>query len=207
MDRFSPVPLVAVIGPLVPAGDGHTELSEEDRLGLIPSYIATRGDLFDAEQRGISNALLRRRPPPPSRLLDDGYLRDLHRAMFGEVWEWAGRYRSRETNIGIDPGQISTAVRLLVDDARAWVEHGAYEPDELAVRFHHRLVAIHPFANGNGRHGRIAADYLIGALGGERFSWGAGLDVETDELRAAYRHALQRADGGEIGALLTFARS
>ena len=207
MDRVSPVPLVAVIDPLVPAGDGHTELSEEDRLGLIPSYIATRGDLFDAEQRGISNALLRRRPPPPPQLLDDQYLRALHGAMFGEVWGWAGRYRKRETNIGIDPGQIAPAVRLLVDDARAWVDHRAYEPDELAVRFHHRLVAIHPFTNGNGRHGRIAADYLISGLGGERFGWGAGLDVETDELRAAYRQALQRADGGEIAELVAFARS
>ena len=191
---------------LVPAGDGHTELSEDDRLGLIPTYIATRGDLFDAEQRNISQALLRRAPAPP-QLLDDRYLRDLHGAMFGEVWEWAGRYRLTETNIGIDPGQIPPAVLDLVGDARAWIEHGTYEPDELAVRFHHRLVAIHPFANGNGRHGRIAADYLIRGLGGEAFGWGAGLQVETEELRAAYRQALQRADGGEIAELVAFARS
>ncbi len=194
------------MGVLVPLGDGHTELSEEDRRGLIPTYIATRGDLFDAEQRGIAKALLRR-APAPRRLLDDWYLRDLHRAMFAEVWEWAGRYRRTETNIGVDPGQITTGVRLLVEDAQAWVEYSSYEPDELAVRFHHRLVAIHPFPNGNGRHGRISADYLIRGLGGEPFAWGAGLDAETDELRAAYRRALQRADGGEIAELVAFARS
>jgi Fic-DOC domain mobile mystery protein B len=86
-------------------------------------------------------------------LLDDGYLRRLHAQTFGEVWEWAGRYRSRETNIGIDPRQIGVSVRALVKDAETWVDHETYEPDELAVRFHHRVVSIHPFPNGNGRHG------------------------------------------------------
>ncbi len=190
---------------LVPVGDGHTELSEEDRLGLIPTYIATRGELFDAEQRNITQALLRR-PPTVAKLLDDKYLRDLHQAMFNQVWDWAGHYRLRETNIGIAPDQIPSAIRSLVDDAKAWVEYGAHEPDELAVRFHHRLVAIHPFPNGNGRHGRVAADYLVTSLGREAFGWGVGLEVDTDALRAAYRLALQRADDGEIAELLAFAR-
>lgn len=192
--------------PLLPVGDGHTELTEDDRVGLIPSYIITRGDLFAAEQRNIARALLRR-PPSVRSLLDDGYLRSLHRDMFGEVWDWAGRYRRRETNIGIDPSQISVSVRTLVDDAIAWIDNKTYEPDELAVRFHHRLVAIHPFPNGNGRHSRIAADYLVTALGHPRFGWGIGLDVDTDALRAAYRQVLQRADAGEIKELMAFARS
>ena len=192
---------------LVPIGDGHTELSEEDRQGLIPTYIATRGDLFDAEQRNISIAVLRLRPPAPSRLLDDKYLRDLHRAMFRDVWTWAGSYRTTQTNIGADPREIATAVRLLVGDARAWEEYGTYPPAELAVRFHHRLVAVHPFPNGNGRHGRIAANYLIEGLGGTPFSWGASLDVETDELRRAYQEALRQADAGEISDLVAFARA
>ena len=216
---------------LLPAGDGHTELSEDDRVGLIPSYIATRGDLFAAEQRNIAVALLRRAPSVPD-LLDDGYLRGLHRDLFGQVWEWAGRYRRFETNIGIDPKQISVAVRMLVHDIFAWVDNETYEPDELAVRFHHRLVAIRtspvmgwlrlnpwdPFPNGNGRHGRVAAEYLAMALGRQRFGWGIGLDVDTEELRAIYRRALQRADAlpgwiavglaiGDIDELLTFARS
>ena len=192
--------------PLVPVGDGHTDLTEDDRVGLIPGYITTRGDLFAAEQRNIARALLRR-PPSIGTLLDDGYLRRLHRDMFGEVWAWAGQYRRRETNLGIDPRQISVSVRMLIDDAVAWVDHEAYEPDELAVRFHHRLVAIHPFPNGNGRHGRIAADYLVMALGRPRFGWGIDLDVNTEDLRAAYRQALQHADAGHITELITFARS
>ena len=194
-----------MIGPLAPPGDGHTELSEEDRLGLVPTYIATRGELFDAEQRNIAQALLRR-PPSVATLLDDAYLRNLHEAMFDQVWEWAGRYRLREANIGIAPEEIPSAVLTLVDDADAWVEYSTYDPDELAVRFHHRLVAIHPFPNGNGRHGRIAADYLVVSLGREPFGWGVGLGLDTDELRAAYRHGLRRADAGDIAELVAFAR-
>ena len=193
-------------GSLEPGVEGHTELPEEDRECLIPSHIATRADLYEAEQRNIAVALRRRRPSIDA-LLDDKYLRDLHRDMFKDGWTWAGRYRRRETNIGIDPTRIAVAVRNLVDDARTWVELGTFEPDELAARFHHRLVQIHPFPNGNGRHGRVAADYLVLSLGAQAFTWGRGLDVSTDELRRTYRHALQRADNGQIDDLLAFCRS
>ena len=191
--------------PLVPAGDGHSAPSEEDRLGLIPTYISTLGELFDAEQRNIADALLRR-PPTVDQLLDDQYLRELHQAMFRQVWVLAGSYRRIETNVGIDPRYISTEVRTLVDDVRAWVEHDTFDPDELGVRFHHRLVFIHPFLNGNGRHGRVASDYLMSALGHEQFTWGRGLDVSTEDLRSAYLHALQQADRANFAALVTFAR-
>ncbi len=127
--------------------------------------------------------------------------------MFGDVWNWAGRYRTLETNIGVAPHRIAADIRLMVGDTRAWVEHDTYGSDELAVRFHHRLVEIHPFANGNGRLGRVAANYLIRGLGAEAFSWGARADLETDALRGAYRRALQRADAGEIAELLAFART
>jgi Fic-DOC domain mobile mystery protein B len=195
-----------VIDPLVPLGDGHTEVSEEDRRGLIPTYIATRGELFDAEQRNIAQALLRR-PPSVTALLDDAYLRRLHQAMFDQVWEWAGRYRIRDANIGIAFEQISSAMRNLVDETGTWVEHSTYEQDEIAVRFHHRLVAIHAFPNGNGRHGRIAADYLVVSLIGDPFTWGVRLETNTDELRSAYLHALRRADRGDVEELLAFARA
>ena len=189
-----------------PEGDGNTALPPGDAEGLIPSHVSTRGDLFEAEQRNIAEALLRR-PPTLSTLLDDRFLRDLHRRMFGRVWTWAGRYRTLETNIGISPAGIGVAVRSLVDDARAWVEYATYEPDELAIRFHHRLVAIHPFPNGNGRHGRVAADYLATGLGRPRFTWGAGLRTDTPSLRREYLTALRKADSGSITRLLVFARS
>lgn len=191
---------------LFPQGGGHTPLSEEDREGLLLSYIATRDDLNNAEQRNISKAL-RRRPPSIDQILDDMYPRGLHKAMFGEVWEWAGKYRRRVTNIGVAPTQIAADLRMLTNDAREWVEHRFFEPDELAVRFHHRLVAIHPFPNGNGRHSRISADYLAQALGHEPFSWGGHLHLETDALRHTYLAALRTADRGEMSSLVGFARS
>lgn len=195
-----------MIDPWMPEGEGHTPLSDEDRMGLIPTYIATRGDLFDAEERNIAQALLRR-SPAVTVLLDDLYLRDLHRAMFGQVWDWAGKYRLRQTNMGIEPADIGAAVRLLVGDVTAWVEYQTHEPDEICVRFHHRLVSIHPFPNGNGRHSRICADYLRIAVGETRFSWGIHLDMTTNELRGQYHAALRSADAGEMSDLLIFARS
>lgn len=200
------IPQSRVSDPSHPPGDGHTQLSEDDRIGLIPTHIATLRDLYQAEQANIAVALLR--PAPSSDdLLTDHFLRGLHEAMFREVWVWAGKYRVRETNIGISFELIAGEVRKLVGDAAAWVRFGTYEADEIAMRFHHRLVAIHAFPNGNGRHARIAADYLVRALGNEPFSWGRSTYAETDKLRAAYLDALRSADAGNIENLLAFGRS
>ncbi|MFI5035413.1 MAG: mobile mystery protein B [Acidimicrobiales bacterium] len=191
---------------ILPDGDGHTKLSEEDRKGLKPAYIATRGELYEAEQRNIASALLKASPGVP-QLLDDSYLRRLHKSMFEDVWAWAGTYRRRETNLGIDPLEIAVSVKNLLEDTRVWVDESVFEADELAIQFHHRLVLIHPFPNGNGRHGRIAADFLIAAIGSAKFSWGSGLGLDTQALREAYLRALRLADQGEIAELVTFARS
>lgn len=190
---------------LFPQDDGHTPLSEEDRQGLLLSHVATRDDLNDAEQRNIAKAL-RRRAPTAERLLDDMYLRGLHKAMFGEVWQWAGKYRLRGTNIGVPPTRIAADLRTLTGDAKEWVKCEYFDIDELAVRFHHRLVTIHPFPNGNGRHSRISADYLAQALGGLPFSWGAHLRLDTDALRRTYLTALRSADRGDFSRLFSFAR-
>ena len=188
------------------SGDGHTVLGEDDREGLIPSYVATRGELFEAEQRNISEALLGR-APSTAELLDDAYIHRLHRKMLGSVWSWAGRYRTLNTNLGVPFEQIPGAVRALMLDTRTWVDGNVYEPDEAAVMFHHRLVVIHPFANGNGRLGRIAADYLITSLGRERFTWGASSYASTGELRSAYLACLRTGDNGDLSDLMRFARS
>lgn len=191
---------------LLAEGDGHTELTDEDRQGLIPTYIATRGELFEAEQLNITTAVVGRHPKI-AELLDDRYLRELHKAMFKGVWKWAGKYRLRETNIGVDPHTIPVAVVQLVRDAASWVEHHTFGDDELAIRFHHRLVAIHPFPNGNGRHGRISCDLLSMAMDRPKFSWGANLGVDTNTLRSHYLTALRTADQGNLQGLLSFARS
>ena len=192
--------------PLLRLGDGHTPLGDDDRWGLKLSYITTRGELNEAEQENILRARQRRRAPALEALLDDKYLRDLHRAMFGDVWAWAGSYRRRETSIGIDPAQIAVCTRDLVADARIWAEHE--EPLTVAVRFHHRLVWIHPFPNGNGRHSRQAADYFMQALGQLPFTWGAiGAADDAEGTRQRYLAALREADRGCFGPLEAFAVS
>ncbi len=192
--------------PLLPSGQAHTLLSEEDREGLKLTYITTREEINEAEQANITRAVIRVRRPPPPRLLDDLYLRRLHKRMFGDVWTWAGAYRISETNIGIDWRQVPVAVRDLVRDALVWIE-AAEEPDVVAVRFHHRLVQIHPFPNGNGRLSRQAADYLINGIKQDSFSWGANRSEHPEDVRAAYITALREADGGNLDALVAFARS
>ncbi|KRA84048.1 cell filamentation protein Fic [Altererythrobacter sp. Root672] len=187
--------------------DGNTPLSAEERLGLIPSYVTLRQELNEIEQINITEgerwAFGRARD-----ILDEGYLRELHRRMFGKVWKWAGDY-SRENNrrIGSDSVMIPLDLRGLLDDVRYWIDHGTYPPDEIALRFHHRLTQIHPFPNGNGRFSRLAADLLAVHLGQPRFTWGRTNLVEAGATRRQYIDALRAADGHAIDSLLAFARS
>ncbi len=127
--------------------------------------------------------------------------------MFGNVWAWAGDYRRTERNLGIDPVDIPVELRTVLDDARYWVENQTYPPDEIAVRFHHRLVAIHPFPNGNGRTARLMADLLAVHLGREPLTWGSVNLTDVSETRTRYIATLKAADNHDIGPLLEFARS
>jgi Fic-DOC domain mobile mystery protein B len=127
--------------------------------------------------------------------------------MLGEVWNWAGMYRRSERNIGIEAYRIVTDVPMMFDDVGYWITNAVYSSDEIAVRLHHRLVAIHPFANGNGRHARLMADLLVERLTGTAFSWGAGTISGVGELRARYIAGLRSADAHDLGPLLAFARS
>jgi len=127
--------------------------------------------------------------------------------MFGKVWRWAGEFRKTERNIGIDPVGIGVELKTLLDDVTFWIDNETYPPDEIAVRFHHRLVAIHPFPNGNGRHARLAADILIKQLGRDRFTWGRNSMINPGDTRKAYVAALQKADRHDILDLIAFARS
>ena len=187
--------------------EANTPLEAEEREQLIPTYITTRAELNEAEQVNITRASLWLRRARNVDVLDDAFLRDLHKRMFGEVWKWAGQYRKTPRNIGIDAYRIPIAVRELVHDARYWVDNETYPPDEIAIRFSHRLVSIHPFPNGNGRHSRLVTDLLAMKLGRPRFTWGRANLVDPGETRGAYVGALRAADGGEIEPLLAFARS
>jgi len=189
-----------------PPDDAGTPLAPEEKHDLIPAHIAFRRELNAAEQdniaRGQDWALRRRR-----EILDERFILEIHRRMFSDVWRWAGRYRTTERNLGIAPWEIPVEMRKLIDDARTWIARAAYPPDEIAVRLHHRLVLIHPFANGNGRHARLVADLLVMRLGGERFTWGSGSLYSAGELRQRYVAALRSADRHDVATLVAFGRS
>ncbi|MHB1098607.1 MAG: mobile mystery protein B [Burkholderiales bacterium] len=192
--------------PLFDQDDAATPLTPEEQGGLIPSYITLRRELNEAEQANILEAtqwaFARKRD-----VLDERFLKTLHQRMFGRVWRWAGEFRLTERNIGVAPHRIGVDLRNLLDDCRYWIGQGVYPPDEIAARFHHRIVSIHPFPNGNGRHARMAADLLLASLGRPRFSWGRANLVDAGETRRAYVAALRAADGHDIRPLLEFVRS
>ncbi len=191
-----------------PAGSpGSTPLTAEEQDDLIP-YVANRGQLNRLEQSNILEAerwaFSRRR----TDLLSLDFMRDLHRRMFGEVWRWAGNFRSSNKNIGdIDSTQVPTQLQRLNDDTGYWLVHETYPPDEIAARFHQRLTWIHPFPNGNGRHARLMTDLLLAQMDQPRFTWGAGKDLATaGVVRASYLEALRWADQQDFAPLLEFAR-
>ena len=190
---------------LIEYDDASTPLTSDERQGLIPSYITLRRELNEAEQTGILVAqrwaFARKRA-----VLDEKFLRDLHRRMFGKVWKWAGKFRDSPRNMGVDHWMIPVELRSLLDDARYWVEHATYAPDETATRFHHRLVWIHPFPNGNGRHARLAADLLAMQLGRQPFTWGRANLAAAGDVRRRYIDALRAADRHQLESLLLFVR-
>jgi Fic-DOC domain mobile mystery protein B len=195
-----------VTGVLARRDDASTPLTPDERDGLVPSYITLRGELNEAEQQNILEAdewaFSRKRD-----VLHEAFLNRLHKRMYGNVWRWAGQYRTSEKNIGVPYYRIATELRALLDDCRYWKEHNTHSPDEIAAQFHHRLVQIHCYPNGNGRHARLAADLLLVSGGGARFSWGSANLADPGATRAAYVAALRSADEHDYGPLLAFVRS
>jgi Fic-DOC domain mobile mystery protein B len=184
-----------------------TPLDPSEREGLRLTWVTTRADLNIAEQdnidRGAAWAFRARQP----ELMSVDFVLQLHKRMFGDVWSWAGQYRRTERNIGIAPHLIGAQTSQLMSDAAYWLEQGTYAPTELAVRVHHGLVLIHPFANGNGRHARMMADLVLRRLGQPALSWGGGSLSNISELRRAYVDALRSADRGDFDALIAFSRA
>jgi Fic-DOC domain mobile mystery protein B len=189
--------------------DGQTPLNTEQINGLKIKTIVTQAQLNEFEQANINDALLGLSSKRKIKnMLSEDFIVQLHKSMFGMVWKWAGKFRHTETNIGIKWTRIPIELRKLLDDAKFWVEHQTYGPDEIALRFKHRLVAIHCFPNGNGRHSRIMADLIVvHLLDRNKFNWGNSSLVASSEQRKNYLKALQLADHGNFSELLIFARS
>lgn len=197
---------IMIDDPLFNQDDAATPLTPEEREGLILSHIALRRELNDAEQSNILEAeqwaIKRKR-----NILDERFLKVLHKKMFCRVWKWAGQYRQTARNIGVDAWRISHDLSQLLDDCLYWVKNDVYEMDEIAVRYHHRLVYIHPFPNGNGRHARLATDLLLLSFGFSRFSWGQDSLIDHELTRQNYIISLRAADNHDFRLLLNFVRS
>ena len=188
--------------------DGQTPLDPDETAGLIPRHIETIGALNDWEQENILLATKWLRRAKISEVLSEDFCRDLHRRMFDKTWKWAGTFRKSDKNIGCDWPSIAVKLNQLLGNAKYWVDNKTFQPDELAARFHHALVWIHPFPNGNGRHSRMMADALLKQLGQKAFSWGGGGNlVSASDVRARYLAALRAADKGDFSELLAFVRS
>ncbi len=187
--------------------DGDTLIDEEEKEALKILSIATKKELDEWEQKNIEYAKLwlraRRRKWNTEDVLTEKFVCQLHKRMFADVWKWAGRYRTKETNIGTAPYHIPAQLKVLLDDCKYWVANNTYPADEIALRFKHRLVSIHCFANGNGRHSRMMADIVAEKLLQQQpFTWGTTLP----DARTTYLSAVRLADAGEYESLLKFAR-
>ena len=190
--------------------DGQTPLDEDEKEGLLIKSIATRGELDEFEQQNIEDAIQwsLTRKFKTDQILSESFIQQLHKRMYGRVWSWSGEYRKTNKNIGVDKLDIPVALRSLIDDASYWLENNVYEPDEFALRFKHRLVSIHCFPNGNGRHSRMIADIIIEKIYQlPVFSWGSKSLADENDTRKNYLIAIRKADEGDLELLLKFARA
>ncbi len=189
--------------------EGQTPLSEEEKEGLLIKTITTRGELDELEQLNIEKAVewTLDKKFSKEQIMTEEFIKSVHKRMLGDVWEWAGKFRKSEKNIGVDWIRIGVELRKLLDDTKYWIENRTYSTDEIAIRFKHRLVKIHCFPNGNGRHSRLMADIIIESVFGKKvFTWNNSNLVKPNNARKEYLDSIRKADNGSIESLLEFAR-
>ena len=190
---------------------GATPLDPNEIEGLIPDYITTQGELNILEQQNIIAGInwAEQQKKPDALSMTFNY--KLHQQMFNQVWKWAGQPRTTSKNIGSHWQQIPTQLNNLFENTRYWIKNKIYKWDELATRFHHKLVSIHGFPNGNGRHARLMTDTLLKSYNQKPFTWGqrmASSPIEVEgKTRKAYLFALKKADENDITELVKFAKS
>jgi len=189
--------------------DGQTPLSEEEKEGLLIKSITTHSELDEHEQLNIEEAIkwTIQNSFSTNEILIEKFIRKLHKKMFKNVWSWAGEFRRSEKKIGVAWVQIGLELRQLLDDTKYWIENDTYIPDELAIRFKHRLVNIHCFPNGNGRHSRLMADIIVeNIFNKDVFTWNYSNMVKAGKIRSNYITAIRQGDKGSIQPLIDFAR-
>ena len=188
--------------------ESATPLSPEETEGLLLTHITSRPELDRWEQENINEALIWIERHRPKEFFTETFIKKLHKRMFGNVWKWAGCFRKTEKNLGVPFYQIPVELKKLFDDSLFWIDNKTFNEDETAARFHHRLVYIHPFANGNGRHARVMADIILKYLFCRpRFTWGSANLTKDGMDRKRYIEALIAADRGDYNPLIKFVRS
>lgn len=190
--------------------EGQTPVDEDEKHGLRILSITTREELDEFEQLNIEKAVewTIKRKLSQEYILSEQFVKELHSRMYEDVWKWAGKFRTTNKNIGVDWQLISVSLKQLLDDCKFWIENNTFPEDEIAIRFSHRIVSIHCFPNGNGRHSRLIADVIISHIFNKPvFSWGSSNLVKRGEVRKQYIDAIHLADKGNILPLLNFARS
>ncbi len=188
---------------LVKVPSGATPI--EDISGLIPKNITTKKELDEVEFANINKAMPKyflgkiTEKKAPFTL---SWLYQVHRGMYGEVWEWAGVRRNTDLNLGTPPHQIDVSLQQLLDNFKYWETSQTMEPVEIAVRLHHGLVKIHPFKNGNGRWARFIANIYLRKTGLPLPHWPEEDLREDSKFRKEYIEALQKADRGDLQNLI-----
>lgn len=181
----------------------------EDAAGLLIEGVLTYAALNAVETENIIMAVnehLRRRKRRGEFWLTEEYVRRVHHDMFDSVWEWAGRYRNAQLNIGVQASRVREEVGKVCQDAAYWdaQKENPMPVLERAVRLHHRLAWIHPFPNGNGRHARLLSDICLHVHHHKLPDWPSSALGGAGDVRGAYLAALKKADGGDFGPLINY---
>lgn len=190
--------------------EDQTPLDEEEKEGLLIKAISAQNELDEFEQLNIEKAIewTIHTKLTADKILTEKFIKDLHKRMYGEVWKWAGEFRKSNKNIGIKWTLIRIELKSLLDDTKYWIKHKIYPPEEISIRFKHRIVTIHCFPNGNGRHSRMIADIIMESIfGKDIFTWHQSNMVKADKTRKKYIATLKEADNGNIQPLIDFAKN
>jgi Fic-DOC domain mobile mystery protein B len=190
--------------------EGETPLDADALSGLRIGTISNKRELDEFEQQNIESAILyfSRKKIDLNNFLSEDFVKLLHLKMFGDVWSWAGKFRKSNTNIGVDWSVIPVELKKLLDDCLYWIKNKIFVDEEIAIRLKHRIVAIHPFNNGNGRHSRLLADLMMEKIFNKKhFSWGSDNLYKENKARDIYLKALRKADNNSYEDLMNFAKS
>ena len=193
-----------------PASPTIVLLTEREKERLVPS-LSTREQLEEIERASIHAArvwAMRCAVAMPEAVLTEAFSQQVHRRMFGGIWRGAGKYRTVAEEAGWEPARIPEGMKMILDDAEGWIRFSTHPVHEAAVRLHHRIRCVRPWADGNGNHARLMGDLLVASAGEKPLTWGIRtLGRDPEKARSLYRDATRAADAGDVAPLVAFAFS